>query len=133
MARDRLLPCWIASVNRGGTPTTALILFALATVVLVLSGGYERLAALASFLFVAIYLSGPCALLALRVLEPGLPRPFKAWGYPWTIVFALSASLAFLVGTTVGYPKDAVVTLTLIALTYPVYFFAVKTRRKGID
>jgi basic amino acid/polyamine antiporter, APA family len=129
MARDGWLPRWVASVNAGGTPTAALLLVALASIALVLSGGYEKLIALASFLLVALYLSGPCALFALRVREPNLPRPFKAWGYPWTPAFALLASGAFLIATIIGDLKDALFTLALIVLSYPLYYFAVKRRR----
>ena len=129
MARDGWLPGWVASVNAGGTPTAALLLVALASIALVLSGGYEKLIALASFLLVALYLSGPCALFALRVREPNLARPFKAWGYPWTPLFALLASGAFLVATIIGDLKDALFTLALIVLSYPLYYFVAK--RKG--
>ena len=129
MARDGWLPSWVASVNAGGTPTAALLLVALASIALVLSGGYEKLIALASFLLVALYVSGPCALFALRRREPNLPRPFKAWGYPWTPLFALLASVAFLVATIIGDLKDALFTLGLIVLSYPLYYFVIKTKR----
>jgi APA family basic amino acid/polyamine antiporter len=129
MARDGWLPRWVASVNAGGTPTAALLVVALASIALVLSGGYEKLIALASFLLVALYLSGPCALFALRWREANLPRPFKAWGYPWTPLFALLASGAFLVTTIIGDLKDALFTLALIALSYPLYYFVIKRRR----
>ncbi len=129
MARDGFLPRWVASVNSGGTPSAALLLNALASLALILSGGYEKLIGLASFLLVALYLSGLCALFVLRVREPDLPRPFKAWGYPWTNLFVVLASGAFLVATIVGDLKDALFTLILIALSYPVYFFAVKRNR----
>ena len=78
MARDGFLPRWVASVNSGGTPSAALLLNALASLALILSGGYEKLIGLASFLLVALYLSGFCALFVLRVREPDLPRPFNA-------------------------------------------------------
>jgi len=130
MARDGFLPPWVASVNSGGTPSAALLLIALASIALILSGGYEKLIALASFLFVALYLTGFCALFALRIREPDLPRPFKAWGYPWTTLGVLLASVAFLVATIVGALKDALFTLILIALSYPVYFLLIKKRSK---
>jgi hypothetical protein len=80
MARDGFLPSWVASVNSGGTPSAGLLLVAPGSIALVLSGGYEKLIALSSFLVVSLYLSGFCALFGLRVREPDLPRPFKAWG-----------------------------------------------------
>jgi APA family basic amino acid/polyamine antiporter len=128
MARDGFLPPWLASVNSGGTPGAALLLIALASIALILSGGYEKLIALASFLIVALYLSGFCALFALRIRDPELPRPFKVWGYPWTTLGVLLASVAFLVATVVAALKDALFTLILIALSYPVYFFLIKKR-----
>jgi len=121
MSRDGLLPRRVASVNIGGTPTLALFLGVLAAVALILSGSFETLVAISSFLFVALYLSGFCALFRLRVSEPNLPRPFKLWGYPWTNLGIVLASVAFLVATIVGDLKDALFTLILIALSYPIY------------
>jgi basic amino acid/polyamine antiporter, APA family len=126
MSRDGLLPRAVASVNPGGTPTTALLLGTLAAIALVLSGGFEKLVAMASFLFVTVYLSGFCALFVLRVREPDLPRPFKMWGYPWTNGGVLLASAAFLVASIVGDLKNALFTLILIALSYPIYHLLVK-------
>jgi basic amino acid/polyamine antiporter, APA family len=129
MGRDGWLPRWVASVNSGGTPSAALLTVSLASIALILSGGYEKLIGVASFLVVVLYLSGFCALFALRVREPDLPRPFKAWGYPWTNLGVLLASAAFLVATVVGDLKDALFTLILISLSYPVYFFVARRRR----
>jgi basic amino acid/polyamine antiporter, APA family len=129
MARDGWLPHWVASVNSGGTPGAALLLISLTSIALILSGGFERLIGMASFLVVALYLSGFCALFVLRVREPDLPRPFKAWGYPWTNLGVLLASAVFLVATIAGDLKDAFFTLILIALSYPAYLFVAKKKR----
>lgn len=123
MSRDGLLPRGVASVNAGGTPTTALLLGTLAAIAFVLSGSFEKLVAMASILFVAVYLSGFCALFVLRVREPDLPRPFRIWGYPWTNLGVLLASAAFLVASIIGDLKDSLFTLALIALSYPIYLF----------
>jgi basic amino acid/polyamine antiporter, APA family len=128
MGREEWFPPWVAAVNSGGTPSTALLLISVASIVLILSGGYERLIAISAFLVVVLYLSGFSALFALRVREPDLPRPFKAWGYPWINLGVLLASAAFLVGTVVGDLKDALFTLILISLSYPVYFFVAKSK-----
>ena len=129
MSRDGLLPRAIESVNRGGTPTTALLLATLAGIALVLSGSFEKLVAMTAILFVAVYLSGFCALFVLRVREPDLPRPFKAWGYPWTNLGVLVISLAFLIASIVGDIKDALFTLVLLALSYPCYVLLAKRKR----
>ena len=128
MGRDGLLPRGMASVNSGGTPSVALLIGALASIALVLSGSFETLIAIASFLFVAVYISGLVALFVLRAQRPELARPFKVWGYPWTTLGVLLASAGFLIASVISDIQHSLFTLVLIAISYPVYFFAVKNR-----
>ena len=129
MARDAMMPRWIASVNRGGTPTSALLLEASVATGLVLSGSFETLIAIAAILFVVVYLSGLIALFVLRIRQPELSRPFKLWGYPWSNVGIFLASVAFLVAAVVADLKDALFTLIFVALTGPIYLLFI---RKGV-
>jgi APA family basic amino acid/polyamine antiporter len=133
MSRDGLLPRAVTSVNKGGTPTNALLLEAVAGTALILSGNFDKLVAIASFLFVAVYLSGFCALFVLRAREPNLPRPFKLWGYPWTNGLVLLASAAFLIASIAGDLKDALFTLVLIAMSYPVYWLMTWKKRSPLE
>ena len=128
MSRDGLLPGSMNSVNSGGTPAGALLVGALVVTAMVLSGSFDALIAIASFLFVAIYISGFIALLWLRVRRPELPRPFKVWGYPFTVWGVLFVSVGFLIGSVIGDLKHSLFTLILVAGSYPVYYFAVKKR-----
>ena len=128
MSRDGLLPQWMTSVNSGGTPAGALLAGALVVIGLVLSGSFDALIAIASFLFVAVYISGFVALLRLRVRSPELPRPFKVWGYPWTVFGVLIVSAAFLAGSVIGDMMHSLFTLILVAASYPIYLLAVKKR-----
>jgi APA family basic amino acid/polyamine antiporter len=129
MSRDGLLPRNITSVNRGGTPSLALFLCALASIALVLSGSFDTLIAIGSVLFVAVYLSGFASLLVLRRSEPDLPRPYKAWWYPWSTVLVLLASAAFLLGSVIGDLKHSLFTAILILLSYVASILIV--REKG--
>ena len=128
MSRDGLLPRWMESVNSGGTPSGALLIGALVSVGLVLSGTFETLIAIASFLFVAVYISGFAALFMLRARHPELARPFKVWGYPWTTLAVLLASAGFLIASVISDIKHSLFTLVLIAMSYPIYFFVIKNR-----
>ena len=109
-------------VNRGGTPTIATLLSAGAALLLVLSGSFEKLIALASFFFVATYFSAYAAIFVLRKREPGAARPFRAWGYPWTALFVLAVGFVFLAGTVISDPGDALPAAGLVALSFPVYW-----------
>jgi APA family basic amino acid/polyamine antiporter len=128
MGRDGLLPHRMASVNSGGTPSVALLIGALIIIALVLSGSFEALIALASFLVVSVYISGFAALFSLRARQPGLTRPFKVWGYPWTSLGVLLASVGFLIASVISDIKHSLFTLVLIAISYPVYLLVVKKR-----
>jgi basic amino acid/polyamine antiporter, APA family len=129
MSRDGLLPRNITSVNRGGTPSLALFLCAIASIALVLSGSFDTLIAIGSVLYVAVYLSGFASLLILRRSEPDLPRPYKAWWYPWSTVLVLLASAAFLLGSVIGDLKHSLFTAVLILLSYVASILIV--REKG--
>jgi APA family basic amino acid/polyamine antiporter len=115
-------------VNRGGTPTMATLLSAGAALLLVLSGSFEKLIALASFFFVATYFSAYAAIFVLRRREPETARPFRAWGYPWTALFVLAVGFVFLAGTVISDPSDALPAAGLVALSYPVYWVIRKQR-----
>ncbi len=106
----------------------SLLIGALASIALILSGSFETLIAVASFLFVAVYISGFVALFKLRARQPERARPFKVWGYPWTTLGVLLASVGFLIASVISDIKHSLFTLVLIAISYPVYFFAVKER-----
>ena len=94
---------------------------AVVAAILVLSGSFDTLVAIAAILFVVVYLSGFISLFVLRRREPELNRPFKAWFYPWGNLLVLLASAAFLVGAVIADLKDALFTVIFIALTIPAY------------
>jgi APA family basic amino acid/polyamine antiporter len=128
MSRDNLFWRRARSVNRGGTPDVAMFLSTAAGIILVVSGTFEKLVAITSFFYVFIYSSGCCALYILRKREPQLARPFRVWGYPWSPLVFLLASLAFLIGSILSDRENSLWALALIAASYPVYRIAVFRR-----
>jgi len=128
MGRDGLIPHRMAVVNSGGTPSVALVIGALTVIALVLTGSFETLIAVSSFLLVSVYLSGFAALFRLRVGQSQLTRPFKVWGYPWTTLGVLLASAGFLVASVISDIRHSLFTLLLVAISYPVYWLGAKKR-----
>ncbi len=88
----------LASVSRGGTPTAALFLSALVSVGFVVSGSFHRVLAVTSFVLVSKYLLLGLSVFILRRREPFTPRPYRAFGYPYTTAVAVLGSVAFLFG-----------------------------------
>ena len=70
-------------------------------------------------LYVSLPLIGMASLLALRLKEPALPRPFRCWGYPLTPLLIAAGSLAFVVGAVAADPLSSVAALALAALAIP--------------
>ena len=108
-------------VNRGGTPTVALVLTSLASALLVLCGDFTILLGLAAFLYVSLYLMGIVCLFVLRLREPERPRPFKAWGHPWSTGIVLVGSIAFLVGALLNDTANSGWALLLIGVSVPLF------------
>jgi len=102
MGRDQLFWSRTSSLNRGGTPDTATLLTAAVAAGLIATGTFQRLIAMTSF-FLAANCSLCCfALIVSRHREPDLPRPYRAWGYPWSVWLVTAGGMIFLVGMLVG-------------------------------
>jgi basic amino acid/polyamine antiporter, APA family len=120
MSSDGLFFRRAAKVNAGGTPAFALFLSTLVGVAFVLFP-FERVIAMLSFFFVANYTLTYASLFILRKKEPDMPRPYRAWGYPYTTAVALIGSLLFLIGSIATDRDNAPLALIMLVLSYPVY------------
>jgi APA family basic amino acid/polyamine antiporter len=116
MGRDGLLWSRTATVNAGGTPGVATLVTTAVAMVLIVSGTFQRLVAMASIFLAANYSVCCLALVVLRRREPGLPRPFRAWGYPWSAAIVLVGAAVFLIGVLAGDTVNGVAALALLAV-----------------
>jgi APA family basic amino acid/polyamine antiporter len=121
LGRDGVASAWLARTNAGGAPSAALLAGTAVTLAFLLTGTFERVVALCSFLFVASYAVSFSALFVLRRREPDAPRPWRARGHPWTTGFLVAGSLAFLAGVIAVDLRGGLTALALVALAYPLY------------
>jgi len=124
MSVDGLFPRFAARVNPGGTPDVALMLSSGIALAFVLGGGLEQVIAVLAFFFVVNYVADLAAVFYLRRRDPAAPRPYRAWGYPWTTGIALVAYSAFLVGAFFTDTRNTIYALVLLAASYPLYRLA---------
>jgi APA family basic amino acid/polyamine antiporter len=115
MGRDRLIAGRLSIVTPGGAPVAALVLTTAVAAALVATGTFQKLVAVASFFLAANY--GVCclALIRLRQREPATPRPFRAWGYPWTAWVVCAGAVVFLIGVLLGDTMNSLVAIGLLA------------------
>jgi APA family basic amino acid/polyamine antiporter len=120
MSRDGLFFRSVSRINKGGTPTFGLLLSALVGVAFAIFS-FERVIAMLAFFFVTNYLLSFTSMFLLRLREPEMPRPYRAWGYPWTTALALLGSIGFLIEAIREDRTNSIFTLIALACSYPVY------------
>lgn len=122
VGRDGLFPN-AANVAAGGTPRTALLVTAGMVAVIVLSGRFDDIVAVAAILMAVTYCVNYVAVIVLRMREPEMARPFRAWGYPWTTGLVLLGSAAFLIVDVRQDPITAIRAAILLGVAGPVYWW----------
>jgi APA family basic amino acid/polyamine antiporter len=129
MSKDGLFWRGATEVNRGGTPDIALLISSLLAAGFIITNTFETVIAKLAFFFVANYALSFTALFVLRRREPDAPRPYRAWGHPFTTGLALVASIVFLAGAAVSDLRSSLWSLGLLFLSIPVYLVSRKVRR----
>lgn len=114
LGRDGLFWSAVAKVNRRGGIGVSTLVTTGAAAMLVATGTFTRLVAIAAFFLATNYCICCAALLRLRHTAPNAPRPFRAWWYPWSAWIVLAGAAAFLVGALVGDPRNGTAALGLL-------------------
>lgn len=112
---ERLLPSF-------RTPSGALIFLGVIAALLALSGTYEELYSLFVFAVWIFFALMAIALLRLRLKEPNLVRPYRAWGYPWTPLVFLAAAVALTVNLWMARPVRSSLGLVVILAGIPLFY-----------
>lgn len=124
MAQDGLFFRSLARVHpRFHTPTNALLLQALWSSLLILTGTFDTLFTYVSVIIALFSALTVGALLVLRITRPQLRRPYKIWGYPLVPVVFILANLGIALATLWERPFESLVGAGIIALGIPAYFF----------
>lgn len=121
MSRDGLCSTKAARANKGGTPAVALFFSTLVAALFIATGTVDQVLAVVAFFFVVNYAVSFGVVFLLRRREPDRPRPYRAWGYPWTTGVSLLGSIAFLVGAVASDTQNSIYALLLLAASYPVF------------
>ena len=129
LSRDGFFMPQGALVNKGGTPVVALILSGLISFVLIIVGSFQQLFSLASFMSIVVMGLSFSAHIKLRKSEPELPRPYRAWGYPWTTILVLIITFGLFIGFAIGDQYNLILVMALSILSYPA-FLVVNKRKK---
>lgn len=129
IGRDGLLSKRTAIVSEGGTPRIALVVTTGMSAAIVLTGTFEQILALFAVLFLTVYVSAFLATFVLRRKEPDVPRPYRAFGYPFSTAIALLGSLALLIAAISEDPRSGVIAAVFLTGCAPTYWWLARGRR----
>jgi basic amino acid/polyamine antiporter, APA family len=123
MARDGLFFRAAAALHpRYRTPTLALLIQAVWTCVLCLSGTYSQLLDYVIFAALLFYLLTALSLFALRRRRGELERPVRVPGYPWVPALYVLLTGAIAIDLLIVKPRYTWPGLLIVALGVPVYY-----------
>jgi basic amino acid/polyamine antiporter, APA family len=124
MAEDKLFFAWIARVHpKYRTPVFSILVQAVWASLLTLTGTYDQLLTYVIFAEWILYALGTTSVFILRRKFPGLPRPYKTWGYPIVPLLFVFVAMFLLVNTIMTDAKDSLMGLFLIALGLPAFWY----------
>jgi APA family basic amino acid/polyamine antiporter len=131
-ARDGLFFRSFGRVHpRFGTPGVSVLVSSVWSAVLALTGTYEVLYSYVVFTAWIFYGMTAFAVVVLRRKMPGLRRPYRMHGYPWTPVLFAGVSFWFVGNTLVTETRSSVIGLGILAVGVPVYWLWTVRQRAG--
>jgi len=131
MARDGLFFRSVARIDpRRHTPTASMWAQSGWALLLTASGTYSQLYTYATFAAVLFHVATASALFVIRRRAPRAAA-YAAWGYPWTTLVFVAASVALVANTLRERPVESLLGLGLVALGLPAYAYWSRRRTRG--
>jgi APA family basic amino acid/polyamine antiporter len=129
MAKDGLFFKKTGTLNKNEVPAYGLWIQALVASLLCLSGKYGDLLTMVSFIVVIFYVLTIIGIFILRKKEPNMPRPYKAFGYPFLPAIYIIMATVFCIGLVYTEPKYSLWGLVITLLGIPLYYIASRNQK----
>jgi APA family basic amino acid/polyamine antiporter len=105
------------------TPAASILAQAGLSILLVLTGSLDSISNYVGFAITLFAGTAVAAVFVLRRREPNAPRPYKAFGYPWTPAIFVLVSLAIVVNAFYSDPRVSLTGTVIILAGIPLYYF----------
>ena len=145
MGLDKVFIAWTGKEHpRFRTPGNALLLHGLWSCLFIVSGSFDMLADMFTFISWIAYLMGAIGIFILRKKMPHAARPYKAWGYPLLSVLFIGFAAFYVISTIVNDVNNysngtapvinSLLGIAITAIGIPLYwYFNRKRSRKDTD
>jgi APA family basic amino acid/polyamine antiporter len=122
MARDGLFFKRVSEINRFGVPGFAITIQGIWAVILCMSGTYSNLLDYVVFAVLIFFTLTILAIFILRVKKPGIPRPYKAFGYPVIPAIYILTTTAIMIILLLYKSAYTLPGLLIVILGIPVFY-----------
>lgn len=121
MGEDVSLLRFFAHKTKSGVPARALIVQTLVSTFLLFTGTFEKVVLFIQFSFTLCSFLAVLGVIVLRFTQPGLPRPYRTWGYPITPVIFMAITLWMLVFQLIDKPVESLSGLAMMLAGLIIY------------
>ena len=117
---------WLAIKTKNGNPAVAMLFQAVVVTVLIASSTFEKVLLYIQFTLILCSFLTVLGVIILRIRRPKLPRPYKAWGYPFTPLAFLAISLYMMYFVAADKPWETAAGLATMLAGLVVYWVSGK-------
>lgn len=133
MARDKIFFKKLAKIHPAyKTPHISITVQALLASLLVFLGTFEQLLSYVVFAMLFSSIATGLSIFILRIRYPGMERPYKTSGYPFTPILFVCTYLWIAFQILLHKPYESIIGIAIIATGIPFYFYWRKERKDGI-
>jgi APA family basic amino acid/polyamine antiporter len=129
MANDGLFFKKAGTLNKQAVPEWALWAQAVVASLLCLSGSYNNLLTMISFVVVIFYVLTIIGIFILRKKRPEMERPYRAFGYPVLPILYIILGLTFCLFLAIFEPVYSLWGMAIVLAGIPLYFIAISSRK----
>ena len=129
MAKDGLFFRKVGELNKNGVPGFAIVVQGVWSVMLCLSGTYSNLLDYVIFAVLIFFTLTILAIFVLRVKQPDIPRPYKAFGYPVIPAIYILATVFIMIILLIYKPNYTFPGLGIVIIGIPVFYLWKKINR----
>ncbi len=122
MALDGLFFKRAATKNINDSPQAALVMQAIWTSILTLSGSYSDLLDYVVFAVLLFYILTVAGIFILRKKEPHTIRPYKVWGYPYLPALYIMLAMFVCLSLLIFKPLYTYPGLAIVLAGIPIYY-----------
>ena len=117
---------WLSRKSKNGIPAVAMLFQAVVVTILITTSTFEKVLLYIQFTLILCSFLTVLGVIILRIRRPSLPRPYKAWGYPFTPLAFLAISLYMMYFVAADKPLETAAGLATLLAGLLIYWVSGK-------